>query len=440
MPGTRFAFVLAIVSIVCLGLSACQSCEQNEPVSTRFFEPYETGEYVFDGAPALEAPRRIMFGDAAPDQIVERAIRVRNVGRLPLRLERWELTAHFSAQTLPASSSPPEPILPGQSLTLVVRLTAPSQEAIRGRLILHSNDPHQPEFPIELFANEALPCLSLAPADVLDFGRTELDTTVPGIVEAHNCSPNAATTLRLERLEGDAAFALHAPALYDEIILAPGQSTLIELAYSPVNPGPALGRLHITTNDTFENPRAVELRGVATGSTCLGATPWQMHPGAGVICFGRSFEHHGAPEAYAYGAVPHPDASAWADVANNRISFNAPSRLCNTDCACLNGGDFTYFQTFFTYRPGDDVRSLHLGVYDVDDGVRVNIYNELRPQGTTVSYAYLFDDTRVELAQHLAPGTNRIVLTHLDDCCQDRAIRRVELSHNGQPAAICAPE
>ena len=46
-------------------------------------------------------------------------------------------------------------------------------------------------------------------------------------------------------------------------------------------------------------------------------------------------------------------------------------------------------------------------------------------------YAFLGGGTTADIGAHLVSGPNRIVLTHIDDCCQVRRIANATISLNG---------
>jgi hypothetical protein len=179
---------------------------------------------------------------------------------------------------------------------------------------------------------------------------------------------------------------------------------------------------------------------------CLdgGSTPWQIHQGGPPVCWDFEYQRNGDPLAYEMASIPPAQDAGWEPEQDNRISFDARSTLCGSNgapdlCACKKGGDYTYFQTTFTLRPGFELTSFEVAIQEVDDGVRITIFNDTHPNGVvdTNSYAYFPEGSTTNLAQYLAPGPNRIVLTHVDDCCQDRRIRDVFVKINGEEVEFC---
>jgi len=171
-------------------------------------------------------------------------------------------------------------------------------------------------------------------------------------------------------------------------------------------------------------------------------TAWQIHDGAGPTCWPQSFGTHGDVGEYVYASIPAENDSGWRAHAAPNISFADPSTMCGQNgapdlCACRAGGDFTYFQTAFDLPQGFTVNSLAVSISDVDDGVRITLYNAAHPNGLVAGHAFLGGGSTADLAQYVAVGRNRVVLTHVDDCCRDRRIANATISLNGMSLNPC---
>ncbi|MEZ4410511.1 MAG: hypothetical protein R3A52_29125 [Polyangiales bacterium] len=81
-----------------------------------------------------------------------------------------------------------------------------------------------------------------------------------------------------------------------------------------------------------------------------------------------------------------------------------------------------------------------MNIGTVDDGVSVTVFNSAHPMGVVDpgAYAYLGGGSTSDLARYVVPGRNRVVLTHVDDCCMVRAIRGATITLNGTPLTRCA--
>ena len=175
---------------------------------------------------------------------------------------------------------------------------------------------------------------------------------------------------------------------------------------------------------------------------CLTASgsPWQINRASGPVCFGRTFSVHGDPGEYALASIPPEGDAAWTAVARTDIAFAESSALCGRSCTCLDGGEFTFFQTFFDIPAGFAVSSLIVRIGSVDDGVRITIHNSRYPTGIVDPGSYVLlgsDGATTDLARYIVPGRNRIVLTHIDDCCSARSISGVSVNLNGGSLTTC---
>jgi hypothetical protein len=169
------------------------------------------------------------------------------------------------------------------------------------------------------------------------------------------------------------------------------------------------------------------------------ATPWQFHDTPGPMCVGTKFPTHGDPAEYAYATIPDANDPGWVDFTSLTIDFQRRSRLCGTACSCSNGVDFDYWQTFLHIDPGATPGSFHFVINNADDGARVTIFNSTYPSGATDpgSYTTLGGATTSNLAPYLVVGENRIVLTHVDDCCVDSIIAGATIQIDGAEVGHC---
>ena len=171
-----------------------------------------------------------------------------------------------------------------------------------------------------------------------------------------------------------------------------------------------------------------------------GSAPWQMNRYGGPMCFGTTFSVHGEKGEYAYASTPAEGAGGWTPITAATIDFSEGSAMCGRGCDCLNGGEFTYFQTFFDIPVGYAVTSLVVSFGGVDDGARVTIYNSAHPAGIVDDGSYIYlggPPVTTNLAPFVVAGRNRIVITHVDDCCSWRALTGVHVTLNGTPLGNC---
>ncbi|MBW3622439.1 MAG: hypothetical protein KY468_03410 [Armatimonadetes bacterium] len=196
-----------------------------------------------------------------------------------------------------------------------------------------------------------------------------------------------------------------------------------------------------------------------TGNTeapmATGFSGWQMAYG-GMADF-PAFSYKGHPSEYRLAPpIPPADKPGFtpAPSVETLHYVRIPSRLCTeTGRTCGGAGDFTFFQTFlqipadepletlaleFTRDPNDPPRQP----YAVDDGVRVTVFNSLHPEGEVAGYVSFpgRGGNSVDLRQLVAQGEiNRVVLTHVDDCCEHSVVSRAEFKLNSQPLPMLIP-
>lgn len=172
-------------------------------------------------------------------------------------------------------------------------------------------------------------------------------------------------------------------------------------------------------------------------------TAWQINFGEPPTCWPQQFATNGAAGEYQYSTIPSENDPGWGPHSAPNISFNDPSTMCGQNgaddlCTCRAGGDFTYFQTSFDIAPGYSVTSLLISVADVDDGVKITLFNSSHPAGIGGGYAFIGGgDIAVNLASYVVAGSNRVVLTHVDDCCSIRRIANASITLNGTTLNPC---
>lgn len=167
---------------------------------------------------------------------------------------------------------------------------------------------------------------------------------------------------------------------------------------------------------------------------------------------GYGLPSHGHQSAYAFANVPAADASSWqAAPDEDIIGFDGrvpgyggggASRLGGLPC--LASVDYTYFQTFVTVPASVTVTQFSVTFNGIDDGARISVYNADHPAGLVVagSYVYLGGSGTSDLADYLVTGTNRVVITQVDDCATGNNLREARIVVNNTvipPAPNTAP-
>ncbi len=172
---------------------------------------------------------------------------------------------------------------------------------------------------------------------------------------------------------------------------------------------------------------------------------WQMHDGLevspsnerGLLRFTCTPSRSGDACEYSVVSIPGVADSRWK-APPNKISLGVKkaSEVCHAPITCQGYGDFTHFQTLVSVPAALVVNDFKLTFSGLDDGVRVTIFNSLYPQGITApeGFAYIGGPLSTgNLAAYVKAGeVNRVVLTHVDDCCRDNVITGAQLWLNNQ--------
>lgn len=386
---------------------------------------------------------------------------------------------------------PQSTIAPGNSLDIRLWFEPDSPTAERGQLMFFTSSKQTREYSADLIGNGRSACVSVSFGDRVDFGTAAAGNEKQMTGYLKNCSTD--NDLKLKSLEvtdgANGTFDLNRSPLPDGLAeetveISPQDQIPLELTFSPKEVRRYEGRLKVESNDPVQSSLSVKLLGrgikqtpcpgnrqptpevcgddkdndcdgtvdegcnVEPPTVCIGGeadrTPWEIHRGGGPECWPTKFDKHGAKGEYKHASIPAEDDSGWSPEPDNEISFDERSAMCGDEdggsrCQCLKGGDFTYFQTFFQNPPDFDVDSFKVSIDNVDDGARITIFNSDHPDGVVDpgSYAFLRGDSTTNLAKYLVEGRNRIVITHVDDCCRTRRIEGVNVIINGDEVQDC---
>lgn len=177
------------------------------------------------------------------------------------------------------------------------------------------------------------------------------------------------------------------------------------------------------------------LASVAATGDAVTRTPWEMHRDPVPYgATGTSWSTHGAVVAYTWAEVPAADASTWGPAPNGEyIGFGGPTFSRLSGLPCRGAVDYTYFQTFVTVPEGGTVDEFRISFTGMDDGSRISIYNTDHPGGVIVpgSYVFLGGAGTSDLAEFMTVGTNRVVITQVDDCAIGNQLERADVVLNG---------
>lgn len=182
-------------------------------------------------------------------------------------------------------------------------------------------------------------------------------------------------------------------------------------------------------------------------------TPWQQHDGMevtesnplGLVAFTCSPSSHGSLCEYEVEDIPLEDDPGWGPARDGDIiKYELHSRVCESTMDCYLDGDFTYFQTFVDV-PADVVATMRIDFSGIDDGTRVTLFNSEYPEGLVVpgvNLLVLGSFGTTNLSGFLVSGdVNRVVVTHVDDCCSESFLRSAVVTLEACTLDTCdAPE
>jgi len=161
-------------------------------------------------------------------------------------------------------------------------------------------------------------------------------------------------------------------------------------------------------------------------------TPWEMHPGEGVVSWGFDMGSHGHIDEYGFSTIPDPVGPGWGPAPNDQsvdYDLQGNSTLCGV-VDCRYGGEFTYFKTVVYLPPSLQFDLVNVTVALVDDGVRMTVFSPSSPGGVTDpgGYAFLGGGSSSDLLPYMTSDPySTIVITHVDDCCTAALIQGVEI-------------
>lgn len=226
-------------------------------------------------APNLIAPSTLSFGSVPPGSQHTRELELENRGDAPLDL--IELRADHPSFTirLPLSGSK---LSPGERISVELTLSPTTNAPISSKLTILTNDPETPSHVVYLYANQPLPCLIIAEADMqrptdaeahhMDFGVVHQGDTSSKELLIQNCGDRP---LRLKQLERSSlsheAFEVAIPPT--PLRIEAHDELKLKVNYTPQRPGEAKGQLSVT----LDEPGAPQLKVLLTGHAVAASCP-----------------------------------------------------------------------------------------------------------------------------------------------------------------------
>lgn len=184
----------------------------------------------------------------------------------------------------------------------------------------------------------------------------------------------------------------------------------------------------------------------AASSTDQGITRsgWRMHRASEVVVARPGFTtpSHGDPSAYQFApSIPDVNDGGWEPAPNGEIiAFHGHngdelSRLVGQ--TCRGAFDYVFFDTEISVPTNAVIETFSIAFSGMDDGSRITIFNEAFPDGTPDmpeglnNFVRYNENVTMDLARFLRPGSNRVVITQVDDCPAGNKLRRADVVLNG---------
>ncbi len=234
------------------------------------------------GGAAEVAPAAINFGFLADGVEASRVFEVRSVGGAAVTVEEVSLTWDSSDDfALTGGPELPTQVLPGEAASFVVSYTQSGEEGDLGAVWIRTDSADTPDLSVRLLARR-----KEGPQDIhveppaLDYGRRAVGGPATAAVDILNVGglPLAVRDLRFDPPGGP--FTLGEPAAPFD--LGAGDSTRVQVVFTPPAPGDFAGDLVIASDDPNEAEVRVDLRGAgaADAPPCLLISPNPLRFGA----------------------------------------------------------------------------------------------------------------------------------------------------------------
>jgi len=195
------------------------------------------------------SPSQLTFGTLRQGEADIQSFVVTNVGTANLLVDDFEPTGSASF----ALVDPPSDFLlaPDDAIAIDVQFSPMGSDAQIGSILVHSEDPANPEIPVDLLGTGAVPQLQIDPPDY-DFLADFVGCGNNVEVHLKNVGDDDLTISAVDYADPDGQLSLEsAPAL--PITLAPGEQTSAWVAWDPTVEASAQGTMRVTSND----PRGV---------------------------------------------------------------------------------------------------------------------------------------------------------------------------------------
>ncbi len=256
-----------------------------------FLSACDDGQNAQKSAAFYADPEAFIFSQLQAGQSETRQVRIRNLGRVDLKLSQIQLEDHstqaeFKLQA--AFNDVQGPLeahytLSPEKDSLLFSISYTPLDSGDDSAVLHlkTNDPEALDVQLPVTTRSQGAELFVSPTSI-DFGTVNAGEIAQKTVTLTNLG---ASTLIIESLtlNGSSDFSLVASdaGFFEDVSLETGQKTQVIIQYAPLTLGSDQGELLIRSNDAFQPVRVVDLRSNGA-APCLRA-PAQIDFGLGLI-------------------------------------------------------------------------------------------------------------------------------------------------------------
>lgn len=214
------------------------ACSEHNFVDVPEEEPILTPKLQVD-------PEFLDFGMLMDGETRTKTFTITNLGGAPLSVSDIALDAPASFTILTDVAN----VLLDQdeSIAVDVAFTPVLDGENSGAALIHSDDPTDPEFPVDLLGWSAVPMLTIDPNPV-DFGTTAISCETSADVYLVN---NGLEVLRIDAIDfgsADGAMTLEDPNVLP-LELAPAENAIVTVTFTPGSVADSTGELTVHSND-----------------------------------------------------------------------------------------------------------------------------------------------------------------------------------------------
>lgn len=414
---------------------------------------YDVKEVVVDPAPdgppvpEIEVdPATIGFGEVEVGAAVDEVLTISNVGDEDLQLTGLALedgSGGFAVTSLGVTE-----LTPGEATEVIVSFTPPAEGSFVDTVLVESDDPSTPVVPVPLSGETPAgpaPDLEVSPW-TYDFGTVPVDSPVTLSVTLSNVGDADLTVSGLSYSsatdelgfdDGSGGYG----GLPDT--LAPGESRVVTVAYTPIDDTPDEGAITILSDDPDEPEAFASQSGNGELPLDFSTVCWVLDDGVAYETTSSAdhvVDSHGDADLYwyepsgAHGLIGSADPDADFEVMRDHViahgavisptwplDFDSDSTISTFAYAT-----FTYVMCDFYLQAGDRAEQYTVSTGAVDDGIQVMVNGVIEGRQLLGEAGGNFTLTAAS-----ASARNTLIVILVDDSAVDRYLYDLAFLRDG---------